>query len=149
MGTAKHILFICLSLIFITAGYPGQIKYFKLDKIVTLTGKIVSIEDDSSESHQGQFVVILMRDKTNNLYYLEVSPKWFFRVDLLEGAEIKVKGALNVINKKNILLIQSITHQGEIYHFRDQRGFPLWRGRNQRDKRQRGQQGKRIKKGKF
>ena len=78
---------------------------------------------------KNSFIVIeLMDKKTSTTYDIEVSPFWFYKIDVAEGSIINVKGSLNNLEDKKIILAQSIIFGGEVYHFRDKLGFPLWRG---------------------
>jgi len=131
MGNKKYFL-ICVLMVCCFTGsiFSEKIKYFKLDKIVTVSGEILKIRTDTKE-HKSDFIIFELKSKKNEFYTVEVSPKWFYKIDIVNGNFIEVKGSLNIVNKKNIILTQSITQQGEIYYFRDKFGFPLWRGKRE------------------
>ncbi len=133
MKSKNLLLIIFLMFLFVhTLTFAENIKYFKLDKIVSISGKIVKIRTDLKE-HKREFIILELKTSKNEKYIIEVSPKWFYDIDMVKGDIIEIKGSLNIIKKKNIILTQSIMRQGEIYNFRDKLGFPLWRGKGKGD----------------
>ncbi len=121
-------------------------KYFRVDRIVSVTGKILKIRTEKSY-HKRIFIILdLLEKKERKVYKIEVSPQWFYNLDLIEGNIIKVTGSLIKSKKRIILMAQSIIFEGEIFNFRDRNGFPLWRG----DRRDKGMmmKGERKRKGK-
>ena len=103
-------------------------KYFRVDRIVSVTGEILKIRTEKSY-HKRIFIVLDLREKKEmKVYKIEVSPQWFYNLDLIEGSIIKVTGSLTKFKKEIFLIAQSITFEGEIFNFRDRNGFPLWRG---------------------
>ena len=101
-----------------------------MDKIVKITGKITKIKEENSYE-KNKFIVMELKDMKNGEQYdAEVSPLWFYKVDIVEGSLIELRGSLNNINNKKIVLTQPIIFAGEIFNFRDKFGFPLWRGEN-------------------
>ncbi|MEN8223539.1 MAG: hypothetical protein ABFR36_09825 [Acidobacteriota bacterium] len=124
--TAGLIFFI---LLFSTAiSGKDKLKYFRMDKIVTVSGKIVKIRSEERYRKNRFIVFELKENKTEKLYDVEVSPLWFYKIDVVEGGLIEVKGSLNNLKDKDVILAQSMTFAGEIFNFRDKFGFPLWRG---------------------
>ncbi len=129
MKSKKILLISFLVFLFVhTLTFAKNIKYFKLDKIVSISGKIVKIGTDLKE-HKREFIILELKTKKKGIFIIEVSPKWFYDMDMVKGDIVEIKGSLNIIGKKNIVLTQSIMRQGEIYNFRDKLGFPLWRGK--------------------
>ncbi len=142
-------LILSSSIYFFPKTFPENtsFKYFRVDKIVSVTGKILKIRTEKSY-HKRIFIILdLQEKKERKLYKIEVSPQWFYNLDLIEGNIIKVKGSLIKSKKGIILMAQSITFEGEIFNFRDRNGFPLWRG-DRRDKGMMMMKGERKRKGK-
>lgn len=105
-----------------------HLKYFRMDKIVSVTGKILRIRMED-RYRKNRFIVLELKEKkTEKVFDVEVSPLWFYQVDVVEGSIVSVKGSLNHLDKKDVILAQSLTFSGEIFSFRDKFGFPLWRG---------------------
>ena len=128
----------------VNAQAQQPIKYYNLDKIVTVKGEITEIKVEPCYRKR-DFIVIHLTDHPNEKHYkVEVSPRWFYNIDLLAGSKIEVTGAVNEIDGENIILASSILFKGELHHFRDPRGFPLWRGKRkqQRNSRMRWQGGR-------
>ncbi len=85
-----------------------------------------------------------------------MSPSWYFSLNLLKGSQVEVTGSVaepsKTINqtaqrevepgKEPVLVIaRSIVFQGEIFHLRDNNGFPLWRGKRQMNRERRAREG--------
>ena len=109
---------------------PGKdkLKYFRMDKIVNISGKIVKIRTEQRYLKNSFIVFEVLEKKTGKVYDVEVSPLWFYKIDVVKGSFIAVKGSLNNLEDKDVILAQSMTCSGEIFNFRDKFGFPLWRG---------------------
>lgn len=142
----KTVLFLCVLLLSI-AGIRAQeqIKYYRVDNVKTIAGEIVDIKSEKS-FHTSDFTVIYLKEKkSGEIYKVEVSPVWFFNMDLMKGSKIEITGSLFPGNETHLVMTRSIAFQGEIVHFRDKNGFPLWRGK--RGQRDRGGRGKRRRRG--
>lgn len=103
-------------------------KYFRVDRIESVTGEILKIRTEKSYRKRIFIILDLREKKEMKIYKIEVSPQWFYNLDLIEGNIIKVTGSLKRSEKEIFLMAQSITFEGEIFNFRDRNGFPLWRG---------------------
>lgn len=116
-----------------TGGTDGKsvgksIKYYRVDKVMTVSGDISEIKSEKSYN-RSNFIVVYLKDiKTKQPYKVEISPDWYFQLDLMKGNRIEVTGALNRIEKQNLVMTRTLVFQGKEYHFRDKNGFPLWRG---------------------
>ncbi len=124
-----------LLFVFIVTGtvLPGKdkFKYFRIDKIVSVSGKIIKIRMEDSYK-KNKFIIFELKElKGSDQYDIEVSPQWFYGLDVAEGSMVEVKGSLNILKEKKIILAQSIIFEGEVFNFRDKFGFPLWRGKRQ------------------
>jgi hypothetical protein len=125
-----------------------QVKYYRVDQVDTMQGEIIAIKTEKCYQ-ENDFVVLYLKEKTSGeTYRVEVSPGWFFTLDLMEGSQIEVTGSSSKAGETNLVIAQSITFRGELSQFRDQSGFPLWRGKGkhlqgaQRGKRKRKQRGR-------
>jgi hypothetical protein len=126
-----------------------QVKYFQVDKVKTIKGEITDIKTEKSY-HRNDFIVIYLKvkEKTGEeIYQVEVSPEWFFAMDLMKGSKIEVTGSYCTINDQSLIMTKSITFQGEKYEFRDKYGFPLWRGKGKYMKKGYRGKGKRKRRG--
>jgi hypothetical protein len=144
---------VILWIFFITGySYPAleNIKYYRVDKIITVTGEITDIKTEKSYHRSYFTVVYLKEEKSNRVYKIEISPDWYCNLDLVKGQKIRVTGSLNKIGNNDLVMTQFLVFQGKTYHFRDKSGFPLWRGKGrfykragQRRRRRQGGGGKR------
>ena len=130
----KKVIFLFLFVFIVTgAVLPGKdrFKYFRIDKIVSVSGKIIKIRMEDSY-RKNKFIIFELKElKSNNQYDIEVSPLWFYGLDVAEGSMVEVKGSLNILKENKIILAQTIIFEGEVFNFRDKFGFPLWRGKRQ------------------
>ncbi len=106
-----------------------QIKYYRLDFVKTIKGKITEITKEKSYYKKDFTVIYLNEKKSGKIYRLEVAPDWFFKMDMMKGSYIEVTGSYRNNNNLNTIMTQSIIYGGENFQFRDKNGFPLWRGR--------------------
>ncbi len=140
-----NILFLLIVAVFA----EQQVKYFQVDKVINIRGEITDIKTEKSY-HRNDFIVIYLKvkEKTGEeIYRVEVSPGWFFAMDLMKGSKIEVTGSYRTIDGQSLMMTQSITFQGEMYEFRDKYGFPLWRGKGKYMKQGDRDQGKRKRRG--
>jgi hypothetical protein len=120
--------------LFSTAFYlfpdPAEnIKYYRVDQVITVTGEITDIKTEKSY-HKSDFIVVYLKEKkTGHLYKIEVSPDWFFDLDMASGQKIQVTGSHNKIDNVDLIMTRTLVCGGEVYQFRDESGFPLWRGK--------------------
>jgi len=108
---------------------PARLTYYRVDKVKTLRGDIADIKKEKCFYKKDFIVIYLKEKKSGEIYRLEVSPGWFFAVDLMKGSRIEVTGSYSKENNMNLIMTRAITFQGEVYQFRDKNGFPLWRGK--------------------
>jgi hypothetical protein len=124
-----------------------QIKYYRVDQVSTLQGEIIAIKTEKCYQ-DNDFVVLYLKEKTSGeTYRVEVSPGWFFTMDLMEGSQVEVTGSSSKAGETNLMIAQSITFRGELSQFRDQSGFPLWRGKGKHRQGARQGKGKRNQRG--
>ena len=138
-----------LFLLTITVFTQKQVKYFQVDKVKTIRGEITDIKTEKSY-HKNDFIVIYLKVKENTgekIYRVEVSPEWFFAMDLMKGGKIEVTGSYSSIDGQSLMMTRSITFQGEKYEFRDKYGFPLWIGKGKYMKQGNRGKGKRKRRG--
>ena len=125
------------------------VKYFQVDKVKTLKGEITKIKREKSY-FKDNFIILYLKVKDKlgeEIYRVEVSPEWFFAMDLMKGSKVEVTGSISKVNDQSLIMTQSITYMGERYKFRDKNGFPLWRGKGKFMKRSFQGKGKRKQKG--
>jgi hypothetical protein len=138
-----------LFLLIVNVFAEQQVKYFRVDTIKTIRGEITDIKTEKSY-HRNDFIVIYLKVNEKNgeeIYRVEVSPGWFFAMDLMKGSKIEVTGSYCTSDGQSLMMTQSITFQGEMYEFRDKYGFPLWRGKGKYMKQGNRGQGKRKQRG--
>jgi len=123
------ITLIIIFLLIVTVFAEPQVKYFQVDTIKTIKGKITDIKTEKNYQRNDFIVIYLkVKEKTGEeIYRVEVSPGWFFAMDLMKGSKIEVTGSYCASDGQSLMMTQSITFQGEMYEFRDKYGFPLWR----------------------
>lgn len=146
----EKVVFLLLFVFILTgAVHSGKdrFKYFRIDKIISVSGKIIKIRMEESY-RKNKFIIFELEElKSDKTYDVEVSPQWFYGLDVAEGSMLEVKGSLNILNARNLILAQSIIFEGEVFNFRDKFGFPLWRGKRQ-GYRNTGWKGEKRRKGK-
>jgi hypothetical protein len=100
----KKILLAMLMIVLITLTlFPQKFKYFRLDKIVTVSGKMLTVKIDTYSGRKN-FMVLKLKDQNHILYRIEVSPGWFYKANIIKDDFVQIKGSLNIINKNNIIL---------------------------------------------
>ncbi|MCP5108232.1 MAG: hypothetical protein GY950_32905 [bacterium] len=126
----KYLILIILLAVWGTRLYPQkQIKYYRVDSVKTIKGKIVTITNEKSYQKKDFTVIYLEEKKSRQIYRVEVSPEWFFNMDLMKGSNIEVTGSSSRVGENPQMMTRSIAFQGELHQFRDKYGFPLWRGK--------------------
>ena len=124
-----------------------QVKYYRVDQVITLKGEIIEIKTEKCYQDKDFIVLYLKEKKSGDRYRVEVSPGWFFTMDLPTGSQIEVTGSTGKVGETDLLIAQSITFRGELNQFRDKSGFPLWRGKGKYMKDARQGKGKRKQRG--
>jgi hypothetical protein len=121
---------IFILLLFVAVWSEGRIKYFKRDRIQSIKGLVLEVKNESCYQKKNKFAVIYLKEaEKDTLIRVEVSPHWFFKLDLKKDDSIEVSGSCVQMEGKLQVMVQTITFNGEIHHFRDKSGFPLWRGK--------------------
>lgn len=129
----KIMILFCLILLAGAIIYPQdrsmRFKYYRVDQVKTVRGEIAEIKKEACY-RSNNFMIIYLEDKKNNIVYrVEVSPDWFYKLELMKGSSIEVTGSYSKAQEVNLIIARSITFGGEIYYFRDKYGFPLWQGK--------------------
>jgi hypothetical protein len=76
------------------------------------------------------FSVLYIKDQSSDRQYkVEVSPAWFFNLQVEKGKSIGVTGSYMQIDQQHIIMAQELEYEGKIVNYRDNLGFPLWRGK--------------------
>jgi len=123
----------------------SHVDYYRIDTVRTIYGEIMDIRTEKSFKKKDFTVLYVKEKKTDKLYRVEVSPQWFFDLDLMVGSRLEISGSVKPGGDLNRMMTRSITYQGDVFHFRDGNGFPLWRGRGRFKERSGG--GKRHQRG--
>lgn len=109
-------------------GQEKTFKYYNLERVDTVKGTITAIETQQSY-HKHQFIIVELQSADSGpAYSIEVCPQWFFQLDLVKGMEIEATGSLTGTGEQAVMMARSLRYGGEIHYFRDENGFPLWRG---------------------
>lgn len=125
---------------------PQSLKYYRVDSVKTIEGKITDIKNEKCYSDKVFIVIYVKENKTGDPYRVEVSPNWYYNMDLMTGSRIEVTGSVTPGGQMGQVMARSIMFQGQVFQFRDNMGFPLWRG--QRKQKGRGGQSKMRRRGK-
>lgn len=105
--------------------YPGG---FDLNTVGDMRGKAYGIH--VPESGPVRFQVATVRE----IFTVLASPPWYWqdlKGNAIEGKEIQVRGSKSLGKDGNLYIIAlevKIIESGRILAFRDEDGFPLWRG---------------------
>lgn len=110
-------------------GPETQIKYFRPDSIIKITGEVIDIKTE--KCYKGDhFSVLYIKDQSSDRQYkVEVSPAWFFNLQVEKGKTIGVTGSYMQIDQQHIIMAQELEYEGKIVNYRNNLGFPLWRGK--------------------
>jgi hypothetical protein len=104
-----------------------QLKYYRIDTVKTVKGEIAAVKNEPCYNKKNFIVIYLKEKESGETYRVEVSPQWYFSMDLMIGSRIEVTGSFSQANGINQIMTRSIMFQGELFRFRDKSGFPLWR----------------------
>ncbi|MCP4214572.1 MAG: hypothetical protein GY765_07940, partial [bacterium] len=108
---------------------------------------IVSVKTEKLASAK-KYAVIYLKEKTSGeIYRVEVSPRWYFHLDLIMGSRIEVTGSFSKSGSTRVIMTRTITSRGKRYHFRDKHGFPMWRGTRKQKRRVKRGRGNGIRRG--
>ncbi|MCK5057804.1 MAG: hypothetical protein KAT34_14185 [Candidatus Aminicenantes bacterium] len=136
----KAILSICLLMLAAAVVYPQRgtgrrFKYYRVDRVKTFKGEILEIKKEECYRNINFMVIYLKEKKSGVIYRVEVSPGWFYDLELMKGSAIEVTGSNTKTQAQNLVIARSITFRGESYYFRDKYGFPLWQGKQKQMRR--------------
>ena len=126
MKKALIIIFLLNSFLF--SGQKG-FKFYDIDSVIKVKAKVINIKQEKTYKRNNFIIIYLKELKTGRELKAEVSPFWFFNLDINKGSLIEIQGSKIKYNNKDYIITKSIIYKGEIYEFRDKLGFPLWRGK--------------------
>lgn len=111
-------------------GHQGRqsIKYYQVDNVKTIQGKITEIKSEKCYNDNEFMVIYVKENKTGGTFRVEVAPQWYYNMDLMTGGLIEVTGSVSEDAEMGQVMARSIMYQGQVFQFRDNMGFPLWRG---------------------
>ncbi len=89
--------------------WPGldaqkQIKYYRMASIKTIRGKIKEITWEKCYQKKDLTVMYVEEKQSGDIYRVEVSPAWFFHMDLVKGSRIEVAGSYNREKNRNTIM---------------------------------------------
>lgn len=128
---SKTGVFSLLILVFaLSSLFPQKtMHYYQVDKVITVQGEVTRIAKERCFAND-EFVVLYIKEEgTDTLYRAEISPGWFFNLPIGTGNAIKITGSVYIDNNTRVIITRSLFYQGQWYYFRDELGFPLWRGK--------------------
>jgi len=123
------VIFTLISPVFLYSEPKEAIKYFRLDTIIKITGEITDIKDEECYTGENFKVLYLKEQNSERQYKVEVSPNWFYELKLKKGKTVEVTGSYFLQGDDHIIMTQTIEYEKKSYRFRDDFGFPLWRGK--------------------
>jgi hypothetical protein len=96
----------------------------------TIEGTIRKISTESRYRNSAPFVMLKLEEKvTQTIYNVEVSPVWFYDMDLHKGEDLEVVGSFYLSDRKEPnLMAREIRFKGKVFLLRDKHGFPNWQG---------------------
>jgi hypothetical protein len=103
-------------------------KHFNRGSIQTVSGEITEVFSDKGYHYQ-DFVYINLSVKDGGTIKIEMAPHWFIPVEFSQKDHVTVTGSKVEVDKKTVIIAQSIQTEEKTILLRDKYGFPLWRGR--------------------
>jgi DNA/RNA endonuclease YhcR with UshA esterase domain len=98
------------------------------EQIVTVKGKILSIQKYHLINQPAPFVQFLLRSDSEEIT-VDVGPDWYVSNQgfmLIPGEEIEVTGSLFLYKNKKIILANKLQQRRDILNLRDKKGKNLW-----------------------
>jgi hypothetical protein len=142
----KLILFVVLALAsgnLVQAGRRTQAAekqhFYNVDREIRVEGTVQEISLEPRYKDRAPFLIVLVLDeKLQETFSVEVSPAWFFGEDLHKGEKVRIVGSLAEEGEgTKTVIARQMNLRGETVMLRDKRGFPSWSGGAARQKRRR------------
>jgi len=120
--------------------------FYNVDSEKRIEGIIREINMEPRYRGSAPFLVIKLESlDTHTVYNVEISPAWFFAMDVHKGEDMEVLGSFYQSDRREPgIIAREIRFRGETFLLRDKHGFPNWRGGQKGRKGHR--RGKKIKK---
>jgi hypothetical protein len=105
--------------------YPGG---FDTNTVGVVKGKVYAI------SYKDKGPVLFRLDSEKESYFIIASPLWYWKdlgANISDGTEIKIHGSKSLGKDGKLYIVaqeMEIVSSGKIYAFRDDGGYPLWKG---------------------
>lgn len=116
-------------LLMVRSGFPQHSpKHFNRASIQTVSGEITEVFSGKGYHYQ-DFVYINLSVKDGETIKIEMAPHWFIPVQFSKKDHVTVTGSKVEVDKKTVIIAQSIQIEEQTILLRDKYGFPLWRGR--------------------
>ncbi len=139
--TLSFVAFLIILLFFFNGiGFPKKYYYYNIKTVKEIKGEVVDFKIETPSHRRGRrFFFLYVKDKSGNLYKVELGPEWFIKKNFWKGLKITVKGSVvDEDNKKYYIIASKIISYGDELNLRDEYGFPLWRGIRGKGSRRRG-----------
>ena len=111
-------------------------RLYNTDTVKTVEGEVSKTEYFSAKQGMEQGVHLLLK-KDDELLAVHLGPRWFLDkqdVQIAKGDHIKVTGSRITLNGKPTIIAAEIERYDEIFHLRDEEGFPVWVGWRKRSR---------------
>lgn len=130
----------CLAFIIVSLGVhvhggrqnrvPEKQHFYNVDREIKLEGSVQEIRFEPRYKDKAPFlIVIVLDDKIQERFNVEVSPTWFFDEDLHKGERVKIIGSLaDEEEGGKTVIARQMNLRGETVMLRDKKGFPAWSG---------------------
>jgi hypothetical protein len=133
----KLILFAVLMIVpglIVQAGHQTQATekqhFYNVDREIRFEGTVQEISLEPRYKDRAPFLIVLVLDeKLQETFSVEVSPAWFFGEDLHKGEKVKIVGSLAGEGEEmKTVIARQMSLRGETVMLRDKKGFPSWSG---------------------
>lgn len=117
--------------VFLVAGMAvsaadGRFHYFDPDHQVTFSGRLAAFRIEPMYAGRTPFIILTVESEGRTMR-VEVAPRWFFRLDLAVGMQVRVTGSgIDRPDAPAWIIARELVIQGQRYELRDAHGFPLW-----------------------
>lgn len=117
---------------FTRADFAHILKYkFNVGSIETLNGvidKVIRVQTTDAECYV--FFILKVKEET---LLVNLGPIWYIDENgllLEEGSSLRLTGSKVRINGRTLIIASEVEEEGGTVKFRDEKGRPLWEGRN-------------------
>lgn len=109
-----------------TCAADNSFHYFDPDRQVTFSGRLAAFRIEPMYAGRTPFIILTVESEERTMR-VEVAPRWFFRLDLAVGMQVRVTGSgIDRPDAPAWIIARELVIQGQRYELRDAHGFPLW-----------------------